>query len=64
MFILDRIQGFFVDIDIKELFIFNNFKWEDLKYVEIVFEEEEMRKDKYVLNGNIEIVKNIIDFIK
>lgn len=56
MFILERIQGFFVDIDIKEIFIFNNLKWEDLKYVGIVFEEEEMRKDKYVLNGNIEIV--------
>lgn len=59
MFILERIQGFFVDIDIKEIFIFNNFKWEDLKYVGIVFEEkeeEEMRKVKYVLNGNIEIV--------
>lgn len=40
MFILERIQGFFVDIDIKEIFIFNNFKWEDLKYVGIVFEEE------------------------
>lgn len=64
MLISDRTQGLFADIDIKELFTFNNLKWEDSKYAGIVPEEEEMRKDKHALNGNTETAQNIIDLIK
>lgn len=68
MLISERTQGLFADIDIKEIFTFNNLKWEDSKYAGIAPEEEkeqeEMRKVKHVLNGNTETAQNMIDLIK